>query len=525
MRACILTTAITLLAIGAANAEDWYIGAEYPNEVVTQTTDRVVDGDIYIVKSGRLNLTGATLTVLGDIWVLNQGALEVTGGTIRFVQAFSYQSGVAAADDATLRFADATIDGGGHSYSVALLGSSSTLFYRVTVENGFATWAFWDDAVLGMAECVNAGEFVPIGENTITISDSETVLFWMTLPDGSVVDVALPPPGEVDEWCIGPDSSWAEGIAYSATLTDCTGVWWGVMAQSGCDGTFRDSALRVVGSYFDHANEITIKGIANNQSFGDAAYAWGDVGLRFVNTSVQTWNYYCYGQTRLTLEGCLFGELLAEEDGEARVIGSLCDGTGGYIGAFGNGSLWLINSTNLSQTTSGQDAALIVWRSALLGPDIDATGNSVMALLNAEYFGDPVAHDSAVLFDGAVSPVEAAVGQRVALRGTARMLTGPTSPFIFEGYSLDFGEGDEPAEWFPIGAGDEMVREDLLAHWPTRGLTPGQYAVRVSIHHNAGDPVSIASPASLAPVPRADAVTPSRKPPQSLGRIPGRFRP
>lgn len=494
---------VFLAVAGRSLGQDWIIGATQPNEIVLLTSDRTVNGDVFIMNNGRLQVRGATLTVHGDINVFGTATLDVADATIRFVQTFSYQRSLIAGDDATLKFTDTTIDtGGAFAYGVTMLANATAEFTRVTVPpEGGATWAFFENASLVMTDCVNGDEFVPIGTGSITISGTDGLIFWLALPDGSVVDTTIPPPGAVAAWSVGPNATWATGIPYSATLTNCTNVIWGVMGQSGCDGTFRDSTLRAVGSFFRRSNSISIQGIANNQFMNDTSYAWGDVHLRFVNSSVQSWNFYPFGTTQLTLDGCLFGELIASESGQAWVQSSLCDGSGGFVGVGENGQLVFILSTNLAQTTVSENGLLLSFRSALLNPLTNATDNAIVQLLNTESVGDPAAHDAATIFDVAVDPVQTEAGAPVTLRGTARMIAGPQSSFAFTGYTLEYGAGSQPSVWTPIGGPwANEVRDAPLGTWDTCGNLPGPYSVRVSLMHSLGAPATATSEVTLLDV-------------------------
>lgn len=62
---------------------------------------------------------------------------------------------------------------------------------------------------------------------------------------------------------------------------------------------------------------------------------------------------------------------------------SLCDGSGGYLGAFGNSRLVMFLSTNLSQSTAGDNASVFAIQSALLSPVIDVRDNALLLLVNA----------------------------------------------------------------------------------------------------------------------------------------------
>ncbi len=503
MRKVVILAFIAVLSAQQLYADDWIIGLLDPNESITLTTDRVVDGNIIIANNGYLSVeNGARLTVTKGIWMLNTSVMEVTSASLYFQQSFSYQGQAIVSDNARLTCTDSIIDGSGHSFSIGVGGQAQVQWTNITVQNGFPTWGLLDQATVSVDGCVTAGEFLCLGTNQLDISNSDLVLLWLTLPDGSVVDVTLPPSGYVASWSVSPNSTWATGIPYTANITNCTNVWWAVMARSGCNGTFRDSSLRVVGSYFERANTVEVTGVANNQFQNDSSYAWGDVSLRFINSSVETWNFYSYGTTDLTLRSCLFGELLVAETGKGWVENSLCDGTGGYIGVFEDGFLVFARSTNLAQTTSRGNGILVSWGSALLNAQIDATDDSILQLVNTEYFGEPEAIDAAVIFDAAIDPVEGAVTDQIPLRGSARMITGPTSPWQFSSYSLDYGLGTNPTSWNPIGSNwTNQVRDNILTTWNTTGIDPGDYSVQLSIHHSLGSVLTVASSASLSPGP------------------------
>jgi hypothetical protein len=501
MRRC-HAAALCLALSPTALADDWLIGLLDPEESIILAQDRVVDGNLYILNQASLHVTGGTLTVTGMIGVFNQASLEVEGAKVHFAQEYAYQSGFGILDQATLDLTDTVVDGNGRSYSIGLSTAARGRFERVQVQNGFCTWVFSENASQELIDCQNAGEFLLLDVSTLDISGSTNVLFWVVLPDGSAIDTTFPPPGHVDEWSVGPETPWADGIPYRASLSDCDDVMWAVMARSGSEATVRDSTLRVVGSIFERDDTVEIKGLANKAWISDAALDWGSIQHRLLNTYVETWNFYPWGTTKLTLDGCIFGEINSDQASEVTVLSSMCDATGGYIGAFGQSQIVLAWSTNLSQTTTRDQAVLIAVGSALLWSAIDSTDNSTMLLLNTEYAGEPEAHDASAIFDAAIDPVEGVAGDALPLRGSARLLRGPTSPIAFDGYTLDYGAGYEPQTWLPVGGPfDQTVRDGELGVWQTGGLEPGPYAVRVSILTSPGDPVSISSGAALAPNP------------------------
>lgn len=501
MRIRIILAATVWMAAAQARAEDWLIGYDDPNEVVVQTDERLVDGDIYILNSGRLHIQDATVTVFGSIFVVDAATLQIDGGTLQFGQSYTYQSEWFATDSATVQLTDATIDGGGYPYSVALAGNATAVYQRVTVVNGFSTWALFDQACATLTDCVNGGEFSELGENTLTISGTQTVLYWLALPDGSAVDVAFPAPGDVPAWSVTPDSPWATGIPYTFTLTDATDVMWAVMGRSGSSGTFHDSALRAVGSIFEHDNTVHISGVANQAALLDTSYTWGDIDYHFLNCTVQAWNYYCRGQTELTLDDCVFGELLVGQTGSATMNHALCDGSGGYIEVADSGILQMVLSAHFSQLVCEQNALVFVLHSALMSHEVDVLDNAALLLLNSTYVGLPRAHTAGTVFDVAIDPVDVPLGSVAELRGSARLVRGPDSPFHFAGYTVDCGQGPEPETWTPLFEGTTPVDHGVLGTWDTCGYAAGMHTLRLELQTEEGEPVALTSPAELLLLP------------------------
>lgn len=497
MIACVL--GVLLACLPAAFAQDWVIGQSDPNEQVTLSSDRLVNGDVIVVNNGRLAIrNGATLTVTGDVQVFGHGVLTVDNATIHFPQTYAYQSGLLMGDQATVQLTDAVMDPGGRSYSLSLLGDAHAEYTRVTTPNGFATWGFFDTASLNMVDCSLGGEFLEFGSNDVSISGTDTVLFWLTMPDGAVVDTTLPASGAVTSFVLDPNTPWASGIPYRFSLSNATNVLWGVLARSGSSGTFRGSDLRTVGTYFEQSSTVTISSVVNGAHLTDMTYDWGPIQLRFVDTTVQVWNFYSSASTQLSLDHCIFGEAQAYQNSQLTIQQSLCDGMGGYIQVSENATLVFYLSTNLSQTTATDNGVFIGVSSALLGADNDAVDNAIMALLETEYTASPRASDAGTIFDVAIDAVAAIAGDVTELRGTAQLLRGPQSPVVFDGYQVEYATAADPNALQPVvGPVAAEVRDGPLGVWDTCGLTPGAYILRLSLLFNGTDSLVVTAPAAL----------------------------
>ena len=135
-----------LFMTNSVHTEDLLIGFTDPNETVVITENQVVEGNIYIVNNGTLKVIDADLVVLEDIGVLGNSSLFISGGILRFIQVFSY-------------YAEVDLS-------------------QVFVEDYcWTTWSFLDNSTITMTHCTNCGEFAPLGSGSITIEDSDSVLF------------------------------------------------------------------------------------------------------------------------------------------------------------------------------------------------------------------------------------------------------------------------------------------------------------------------------------------------------------
>lgn len=477
---------LTGAAVAVASAADWEIGANDPNEVAVLTEDRLVDGDIIIRNRGRLEVSGgATLTVTGEVLLEDAAHLDIQDAMLHYAQNHSYQCELKVVENATVRMVDATINGNGHSFGATLLGDVRLDYERVDVVDGFCTWTFWLQAVARLVDCGNGGEFLLWHESDVELINTDTVLFWLVLPAGATADLTFPQPGPVDAWAtdaVDPNDGTISGIDYRFAVENCTNLMWASLAMSGSSATYRDSTLRVVGSVFDRDNVIEITGIANGTTLQQSDFSWGDVELHLRDCHVQSWNFYAYEQTDLTLRQCLFGEVLGAGNARVFVQQSLCDGAGGYIGVGDTAQLIMFLSTNFSQTTCEGASVVYVVNSALLGAAIDVLDNATLALVNSPTAGEPRVADAANVYDLAVEPVTAPRGATVAVRGSARLLTGPESPLSFDHYALAYRPSDDPNGWTTIaGPHTAPVQDGVLGQWATCGRPIGDYTLRVTL--------------------------------------------
>lgn len=494
MKICSLTAAIAAGITVCGYGADLVVG-DTPGEVLVVDAPLVVDGSLTVLNDGRVELgAGGVLRVSNEIQIVDGGVLSGVGGRIEFPQTYDYESSFLVWNQGSLELCGTVIDGGGHAFSIGL--NASATWDGVEIVDGFATWAAFNDGGITLTDVTNAGEFLQFDSASLSLTRCDIVLFWLTLPDGSVVDTTLPPPGDVALFELNDQTPWASGVPYTTHIEDCTQTAWAVMARDGADTTIRDSQLRVVGSIFEHDDTIEITGLANGAVLADSTFQWGRVRHRFVNTSVQTWNLYAWQQTDLTIRTSVVGEIFSENQAIVTVDQSVCDGSGGHMETSGDGQLFFLRSLCLSQLTTLGNSIVVAANSSFLSPIIDATGDSVIAFVNTPIFGDPRAHDAATIFDTAIEPLTATRGDTAPMLGAARVIRGPASPINFVSYDVSFSDGDG---WSLIdGPVAEPAPGGVLTQWDTAAVAPGEYPIRVSMRYSGvGEPIEAQATATI----------------------------
>jgi len=483
--------------------QDLVIGQTDPNEVMTITGSYFLDGNLTIVNNGVLNLDDADFQIRGDIFIMGSGQLNVTGGTFTVIQEYIYEHDAVVVENGRFQFSGVKFQSSGQSWSNAFTNQAEYILEDSEISDGFITTGLLEEATATITGTNIPGEFLCFGENDVTFNRCDTLLMWLVLPDSSVVEASLPDDSLVVGWRFSEAVQNVENIPYSLEIDSCTGVMWGLISITGSDATFRDTEFRTIGLMFTEPDSIAISGIHNESNNIDDIADVPDRTLRLINSDVHTWSFYPSVNSNISINNCVFGELLGQDNAKVFITNSVCDGSGGYLGAFHQSFVVVVNSFIRSQVISRENGALIGAESAFWGTEIDADEASVMFLANTAYQTEPEAHMSAIIFEGRLSPVEGMVDSRIPILGTARLLAGPERDIEFLGYRIDYSPGFEDPVWNPIdGFHPDAVLNDTLAFWNTVGLDPGDYGLQLSLFHSLGDSIGMNSYARLdAPVP------------------------
>lgn len=477
---------------------DLIVGAVDPDEVVTITGDYYLYGDVYIYNNGILNLDGANFQMDGDIFIMGHGHLNVQGGIFTIIQEYIYEHNAILAENGSITFSGMEFHSSNQSWSIGMTDSSQYTLENTEIADGFITTGLMAASNATITNTDTAGEFLCFGDNSIDFRDCDFILMWMVLPDSSVVDVALPTDSPLNDFTFSEDEPGIENIPYSVTIGNCTNVNWGLISITGSDAVFRDSDFRAVGLLFNDPDSIVVRNLSNDSHHADDVVDVPDRNLRLINSHVQTWNLYASTVSNITVSNCVFGEMLTQDSSRAFITNSVCDGTGGYLGAFNQSFMLIAGSLIKSQVISRHSAVLVSAVSGLLGSEIDADESSIMFLANSTRFVEPEAHTSAVILEGFLPIIEGSVESLIPIPGTARILSGPENPLPLMGYSVKYAQASGIPVWYATdGFHANPVINDTLAWWNTTGLQPGDYAMQLTLYLSAEDSISTESYARL----------------------------
>jgi hypothetical protein len=478
--------------------QDLIIGQIDPNEIVKISGSYLLDGNLIIVNNGQLILDNADFKINGDITIINNGKLNATGGNFTVIQEYIYEHEAVLWNSSEFHFDGVNFTSSGQSWGISVGDSANYILEYSEITDGFITTGMSGNGTASITSTETPGEFLCLGKNNLQFSNCDFLLMWLVLPDSSIVDVSLPDDSLLIGWHFEEGDSGVSGIPYSLSIDSCTNVLWGLISMSGSDGTFRDTKFRTSGLFFSEPDSITVSNITNNSTHTNDLINVLDRSLRMINTEVQTWNFYPAQNSNITVQNCIFGELLALDSSNVLIENSICDGTGGYLGAVGNSFLVVVRSLISSQVISREFGFLIGALSAFNSAEIDADDGAIMAILNTTTWVQPEAHNSAIIFEEQLPPVEGFIESEVPIEGTARIIAGPFSTIEFEGYSVHFSDDVHNPVWQQTdGLHLNEIVEDTLALWNTVGLGAGSYVLLLTVFHSFGDSIPLISSARL----------------------------
>ena len=467
--------------------QDLIVGFTDPNEVVTITGNYFLAGNIIVVNHGRLNFVDANVVLKGNIIVADSAQFHIQGGKLTVLAEYRYQYFIWGLANSSIEFDSALVSINGQSWSATFLGSAHVVFRDTQIKEVVTSAVFGSPDVEILRS--NPFEWVFFDSATVNVSQSGPHIFWFSFPDSSKATLSFPDGNFVNHFSVSATQPGISGIDYTVAIDSTDSVFWGLILQGGSDVTVKDSHLRTTGIQARKGDSLTVSGLVNDQHYSDFVAPISDRKFHLINSTLDTWNVYPWGVKQMSIDNSILGELGAVGGTETTVEASIVDGSGGYVFTDdSSGTIFSLSSIFSDNIASGRSVQIHLF-SSILGGDVIATESSIMLLINSLVQQTPVARDTAVVVEAALSrPEVATIEQLLPLRGSAVVSSGPFTSVEFSRYRLEYGMGAPPQQWFAIGQTHEKeIRGDVLETWDTHGLMTGSYVVKLTLYLSTGD--------------------------------------
>jgi hypothetical protein len=449
--------------------------------------------DILVFGDGKLRFKNANATILGNIYVWGADA-EITAdsSTLYIPQLYFYQRSIVAAGAGQVKFNHVMLDFSGLSHNI-VAADSSTIDFTDVKKVGFTTNGVSGKAKYSINGTNLAGEFVIGDECQLDFHNANTVLLWHEVPQNGTFHFNFPPAGVVPSYNFNAGLPGIENIRYQIKLKDCSDVMWALMPTNGSDVDITDSEIRAIGLWFMAPDSVDVNGLVNNSEYTDFTATLADRNLRLRDCSVQTWSLYPMKESKISVSGCIVGEIGSMGTSQVQTNSVFVDGSGGYMWA-NDTSFFIAFATPLTTHVRTERNGIMIYAYSPLNlGTATALGNSTLLAIQSSLPEELVAYDNASVWNvNMVQPSSGNSNAIIPIIGYALIDRTPTSinPDM-AWYQLFYStpENDSLIEITPKITLEK--RNDTLAEWNTIGLKSGQYLLHIFVSDSSTSPVIV----------------------------------
>jgi hypothetical protein len=491
------------------------VGFTDPNEILTISSDTLIQGNVIVVNKGKLltdknvkltikggvilldsalfRVKHSELELSGNLMALQQSAFVMDSASLLMPMDYRYQYALAGTDQALVKWTNSLISfGHGQLSGVFLDQSDFVLHHNEFLQS--VTVSLLNQSGLDVENTTNAWEFLLADSCSVRIRQSSDFIFWLYFSDQQKAEVSFPLGNYIPSLHMNSSVYGLEDIHYSLDIDSGSNIKWGVIQEAGSELTIINSMMRTFGMLFDHGGNESITGFVNNQFYKNDTFHFSDRTLQLINTDILTWNFYSVKHTHLLLNGCLFGEALAFDEGVLTTAGSICDGSGGYLGAE-NGQLEILASEIEAQLLTSGHSLTVLAESEIDFSWLPATftESSIALFANTERNGDIVVHDTAFVLEVYLDTFKhQQVNSLVPIEGSIQHFNGPYNPSFIRYYRLRAKSKDGTTEYVIADSLGALIEKDVIGYWNTNEVQAGDWELIMSVYINQDtDPVEV----------------------------------
>jgi hypothetical protein len=358
---------------------DYLINGE--KKVISEPT--YIQGNLYLINNASLKVSNTHLMVDGEIGIDN-GRFIFENGFLHMKQKYRGEHKVVI-KTGTIEITHSELLSKYDICGAAIEGSQFKLSHVDMLMAGFS-FSTLSDSLLLADHVSHGGEFIIFENSTCTLKNSSGIIFWICTGQTLREPLVYPHGDSVAHWQTPRE------LTNKITVQNCSDLLYGFIAKPGCDITLKNSDIRALGFLFSGNTEDRIAGLKNGAAFVDYPLKTEVHTLRFINCDVRSWNFYTEDTARLTIENCEYGESISLKDSVITVHKSICDGSGGYLGADDNSQTIVMESEINCMVLAQEYSKLMFEKSAIKG-DIIVSGKSVISLYQTTHCGEALMFD------------------------------------------------------------------------------------------------------------------------------------
>ncbi len=461
------------------------------NDTLVITGNWTHTGPIWIFNSGVLIFKNATVIDTGDVYVFGNGKWIADSSSFFFPQTYFYQRSFLVLQNASAHFGNCSMNYSGMSHSL-LVADGGIVDWQNMHENDWTTCGLYGHATINIHGCNQSGEYIMSDSCTANFVHADTLILWHHLPQTALINYSFPSGNPVYNYTFNNTVLGVSGINYQVHADSCNDVMWALMPANGSDVTISNSTIRLIGAWFERGDTTSAYGVFNNSNYTNFTAPLADRNLHLINTSVQTWSFYVFDSSQVSIDSCQLGEIGTQQRANVIANQTLADGTGGYFWATDSSFTFATNSISYNTCRSEKKGFFILSYSWMPFVAPTAINNSNLVCVQNNLVADPVPYDGSVAWLLNIEgPDTASINSTFPVNGSAWINQGPQgNPVDFASYSLYYQYPAVSSTWYPIVVDSAIeISHNALADWNTYGLIPGTYILMGVLKSNFNDSV------------------------------------
>jgi len=352
---------------------------------MTITDPTLIDGGLVVIGGASFDSDATRLVINGDIAVYGSNSqVKIREGTLRANSRFRYERQYMAVKRALLRFENLLLALGANAGLTATERGACEI-WSCSFTQGIFTAGTMDTGRIDIRDTSAPGEFIVHDRSEFTAENVDMLLVWFVADEGLHATLTLPP-NQISSWSLDP--AWNRRLI----LQDIDHAEFGLIVGEGCELLAQGGTFLAVGVTF-YTTDAVLAGYNNGDYVAGHTFNWPGRLVRFEDVTVKAWNFYASNDSKLTIRDSLFGEALTFNSGSITIFDSVCDGSGGYLGARDTSQVRLIRSDALCEVVCDGDSGLGMKDGTVTGP-VTAADNAIIVLSGCTILGDLIELDN-----------------------------------------------------------------------------------------------------------------------------------